>query len=243
MTLVRDTESALPSASGSAKTGAIAMEEAVRAQLEKAQQKWLDLWRRGPLRTRWRSMPLQIGDLAPSLRLQDHRGETVDLASVWRNRPALLVFWRHFGCSAGFARAQALRESWGELAAGLHVVAIGQAEPERTAWYVRRRDLPVAMTFLCDPEGLAYEAFGLLDGLPHQVLFRLPEPMQRRDFEAGVAVAAQRRHAGDPLVDSPWLMPGEFLVDASGVVHMAHRYTHIFDAPEPAILLAALRSL
>jgi peroxiredoxin len=220
------------------------MEEPLREQLGKAERKWLELWKRGPQRTAWSAVPLQAGDAAPSLWMRDQRGNSIELASLWRNRPALLVFWRHFGCGAGFQRAQALRESWDELdAAGLQVAAIGQAEPERTAWYVRRRELPDAMTFLCDPEGLAYAAFGLLDGLPHQVLFRLPEPVQRRDPDAGAAVAAKRREAGDPLVDSPWLMPGEFLVDTSGVVRMAHRYAHVYDVPETALLLSALRTL
>jgi peroxiredoxin len=220
------------------------MEELVREQLDKAQGRWLEQWKRGPQRTAWSAVPLQVGDAAPSLGMRDQRGKAVELASLWRNRPALLVFWRHFGCGAGLQRAQALRESWRELdAAGLRVAAIGQAEPERTAWYARRRELPPEMTFLCDPEGLAYAAFGLLDGLPHQVLFRLPEPVQRRDVDAGVAVAAKRREAGDPLVDSPWLMPGEFLVDTAGVVRMAHRYAHIYDIPETALLLSALRTL
>ncbi|MGH8722754.1 MAG: AhpC/TSA family protein, partial [Burkholderiales bacterium] len=144
----------------------------------------------------------------------------------------------------GFERARALRESWRQLdAAGARVAAIGQAEPERTARYAQRRELPPEITFLCDPDGLAYSAFGLLEGLPHQILFRLPEAMQRRDIEAGRAVARQRLEAGEPLVDSPWLMPGEFLVDTQGVVRMAYRYAHVFDMPETAMLLSALRTL
>jgi peroxiredoxin len=220
------------------------MDKLLSDQIEKAQQKWLASWRQGPRRTRWSAVPVQAGDPAPPMRLLDHRGDAVTLAELWRDRPALLIFWRHFGCGAGFERVRALCDSWGQLdEAGVRVAAIGQGEPERTAWYVERRGLPPAVRFLCDPEGLAYAAYGLLDGLPHQVLFRLPEPVQRRDFDAGVAVARQRREAGDPLVDSPWLMPGEFLVDTAGVVRMAHRYAHVFDIPETAMLLSAVRTL
>lgn len=220
------------------------MDEPMSAQLEQAQRKWRALWKEGPRRTRWSAVPVQAGDKAPSLRLPDHRGRMLDLASLWGERPLLLVFWRHFGCGAGFERARVLRESWEQLAAaGLRIAAVGQGEPERTAWYMQRQTLPPALTFLCDPEGRAHEAFGLLEGLPHQVLFRLPEPIQRRDYEAGVAVAEQRRAAGDPLVDSPWLMPSEFLVDTGGVVRMAHRYAHIFDIPEVGLILAALRTV
>lgn len=220
------------------------MDPVLSDQIENAQRKWLALWKQGPRRTRWGAAPLQAGDPAPSVRLVDQRREPVELSELWRDRPALLIFWRHFGCGAGFERAKALGDAWGQLdEAGVRVTAIGQGEPERAAWYVERRGLPPALRFLCDPEGVAYAAFGLLEGLPHQVLYRLPEPIQRRDFDAGVAVARQRRDAGDPLVDSPWLMPGEFLVDTAGVVRMAHRYAHVFDIPETAMLLSAARAL
>jgi peroxiredoxin len=220
------------------------MNQTTSAQVQRAEHKWRDLWKKGPRRTRWSALPVQAGDRAPALRLPEQTGRMLDLAELWRERPLLLVFWRHFGCGAGFERARVLRESFAQLdAAGLRVAALGQGEPERTAAYMQRHSLPPALTFLCDPEGQAYEAFGLLEGLPHQVLFRLPEPIQRRDYESGLAVAEQRRAAGDPLVDSPWLMPGEFLVDTGGVVRMAYRYAHVFDIPDAGLIHAAIRGL
>jgi peroxiredoxin len=37
------------------------------------------------------------GDKAPDLRLRDSSGAEVSLADLWRERPLVLVFLRHFG--------------------------------------------------------------------------------------------------------------------------------------------------
>ncbi len=40
---------------------------------------------------------LEAGDRAPDLRLRDSTGEEIALSSLWRERPLVLVFLRHFG--------------------------------------------------------------------------------------------------------------------------------------------------
>ncbi len=40
---------------------------------------------------------LQVGDLAPDITLLNGRGQTVSLASYWKQGTVLLVFLRHFG--------------------------------------------------------------------------------------------------------------------------------------------------
>jgi peroxiredoxin len=42
-------------------------------------------------------MKLQVGDLAPNAELRRTSGECVTLAELFRQRPAVLVFLRHFG--------------------------------------------------------------------------------------------------------------------------------------------------
>lgn len=49
--------------------------EETNKQIEQAEKEWLELWRRGPIRTRWTEMPLQVGDSAPDFELEDSTGE------------------------------------------------------------------------------------------------------------------------------------------------------------------------
>lgn len=73
---------------------------------EAAERRWLANWQRGPTRRRWSELPLQVGDQAPDFELLDDAGHPRSLRSLWRDRPALLLFWRHFGCGCGTARAE-----------------------------------------------------------------------------------------------------------------------------------------
>jgi peroxiredoxin len=217
------------------------MDEILKAQMEAAEKRWLGGWKLGPQRTRWTSTPLQVGDAAPSFTFPDATGRMLALDSFWKDRPALLLFWRHFGCSCGIDRSRRLREEHPHyLALGANVVIIGQGEPERATAYAVRYDLPPT-PILCDTEARAFEAYGLLEGRPSQILFDAPEALLDRDLQAGLDFMASRREEGRPLVDSPWLLPGEFVIDTAGKVVLAYRYNYCEDFPDPRVLYAALR--
>lgn len=204
-----------------------------------AEQEWLKRWTAGPQQTRWTTMPPQIGDAAPDRTLHDHGGQPVALHDIWRDQPALLIFWRHFGCGCGLARAERLRkEHIDYVAAGATVVIVGQGTPERAAAYRATQELEPSI--LCDPDYGTYHAYGLRDALVPQVLFDAPREMWGHDRATGEEFQRQRRDQGRPLVDNPWLLPGEFVIDTTGTIRLAHRYQHCEDFPEPLVLLAAL---
>jgi peroxiredoxin len=217
------------------------MDDVLKAQMEAAEKRWLGGWTVGPQRTRWESTPLQAGDRAPSFELTDCAGRRVSIDSLWKDRPLLIIFWRHFGCSCGIERAKRLNEEHPRvLELGGNVVIIGQGEPERTTAYAVRYELP-PVPILCDTQAQVYEAYGLLEGLPPQILFDAPQPLLDRDLQAGLAFMASRRAEGRPLVDSPWLLPGEFVVDTAGRIRLAYRYNYCDDYPDPRVLYAALQ--
>jgi peroxiredoxin len=208
--------------------------------VNEATRAWLAAWKTGPTRTRWNMLPLQVGDKAPVLGLRTSEGESVDLADFWADGPALVLFLRHFGCGCAVERAHRLKDEWGQYAAlGGNVVVIGQGDPERSAAFKTEHAIPCPV--LCDPDRSAYQAFGLLEGQPSQILYDAPEDLQRRDPEAGAQFAITRREQGRPPVDSPWQMPGEFVVDAAGTIRLAYRYQYCEDFPDPRVLDAALR--
>ncbi|WP_294180828.1 peroxiredoxin-like family protein [uncultured Schumannella sp.] len=166
-----------------------------------AEQRWLDFWHVGPQNLRWDHIPLQVGDAAPDLELDDHTGEPVRLSQFWANGPALVLFWRHFGCSCGIERAARLRAEYAEfLQHGASVVVIGQASPERSSAYRTRNVLECSI--LSDPDRTAYRAFDLLDGTPAQILFDAPDPFLRCDAAAGEELAASRHGTDRATVDS-----------------------------------------
>ena len=120
------------------------------------------------------------------------------------------------------------------------MVIIGQGEPERGAAYAEEHTLP-AVSILSDPEFQVYEAYGLVEGKPSQIVYDAPEEFLRRDYEAFVRLAKARREAGRPVVDSPWQLPGEFVVDQTGIIRLAYRYQYCEDFPDYRVLLSAIR--
>jgi peroxiredoxin len=212
----------------------------LESQLQAAEQEWLEDWKRGPTRIRWTKLPLQVGDAAPNFELLDSTGKTVQLHDFWRDGPTLLLFWRHYGCSCGIGRAKRLLTEYADyLQLGTNVVVIGQGEPERSAAYAQHHNLPCPI--LCDPAYRVYEAYDLLDGKPSRIVFGALDTFLQCDYEAGVKLQESRRGTERAAVDSPWQLPGEFVVDRSGVIRLAYRYQYCEDWPNPLVLIGAIK--
>lgn len=205
-----------------------------------AEREWLGLWKRGPTRTRWTTLPVQSGDKAPDVQLVDSSGTVVHIGDTWRSAPAILVFLRHFGCSCARDRVAKLKDEYaGYRQAGINVVAIGQGEPGRARRFALLHGLPCPL--LCDPSRHAYEAFGLLEGRPSQVVYGMPDEFLRCDAETGATFQASRRGTHTAAVDNPFQLPGEFVVDHQGVLCLTYRSQYCADFAEPQVLIAAAR--
>jgi peroxiredoxin len=204
-----------------------------------AEATWLARWTAGP--TEDEGIPLPLGAIAPDLVLTDHVGRERSLSEFWGAGPALLMFWRHFGCWCGFERAVRLRAELDTYrAAGLNPVIIGQGEPARAAAYHTEHDLPCPL--LCDPELRAYRAYGAGHWQLERILPEAPREYWAHPREIGVSFQEDRRRAGKPLVDDPWRAVREVVVGANGLVRLSHAYQHCEDYPNPAVLTAAARA-
>ena len=209
-------------------------------QIADAEIEWMDKWRQGPARTRWTKIPVQVGDAAPDLELLDSTGDKAQLSSFWTGKPALILFWRHYGCSCGRARAtRFLQEYPTYLELGANVAVIGQGEPERAAAYAEKNKINCPV--LCDPTFQAYQAYDLLEGKTSQVLFDASDEFLKCDLEAGRKLQETRHGTERASVDSPWQLPGEFVVDKSGVIRLAYRYQYCEDWPNPLVLMAGIK--
>jgi peroxiredoxin len=183
---------------------------------------------------------LPIGAPAPDLQLLDHNGSPRQLSEFWAGRPALLMFWRHFGCGCGVARAERLKAEWKDLiGAGLNPVIIGQGEPVRAAEYRDRHRLPCPV--LTDPDRSAYRAYGVGQWPVERILYDAPAEFWTHQRIQGASFQEMRREMGRPLVDDPWRATAEFVVRPDGAVQLPYLYQYCEDFPDPRVLTAAAR--
>jgi peroxiredoxin len=215
------------------------MSSLTETQTAAAEQEWLADWQRGPTRTRWTSLPIQASDAAPDLELTDSSGSLVSMGNSWKEGPAVIIFLRHFGCGCAIERVDRLKNEYaGYRQAGAMVIAIGQGESERAQRFVRQRGLPCPL--LCDPGRRAYEAYGLLEAKPSQVVYGMPEAFLRCDLDVAVDLQKSRHGTERAPVDSPWQLPGEFVIDRGGIIRLAYRSQFCADYADPQVLLAAI---
>lgn len=197
------------------------------------------IWQNGPEVTRWDALPVQVGDTAPRFALPDQAGTTVTLDDLATNGPVMVLFWRHFGCGCGADRAARLRDELADYrSTGASVVIIGQGLPVQAAAYAEEQglDLPI----LTDEDRSTYRAYGLLDALLPQVVFDAPQWLWSYSRETAQRFIEERRVGGRRLVNNPWLLPGEFVIDADGTLKLTYRYQHCEDFPDPRILITAV---
>ncbi|HYN37283.1 MAG TPA: hypothetical protein VEV82_09955 [Actinomycetota bacterium] len=50
-----------------------------------------------------------------------------------------------------------------------------------------------------------------------------------------------RRASGDRLVDNPWQLPGEFVVDQNSKIRLAYHYNYCENYPDPQVLIASIK--
>jgi peroxiredoxin len=202
-----------------------------------AEQRWMQNWLTGPSLV---GAPLHRGDPAPEVTPLDLDGSSLELSSVWADRPVLILLWRHLGCGCGMERARRLKDEMADYeAAGLDVVIIAPGEPERVAAYAEKYSVGARM--LADVDYRVHKAFGLGHWSVEQVLYDAPDEYCSLSEESGIEFQADRRAQGRPLVDDPWMQSGEFLVDGDGRIRVAYAYNYCEDYPDPRIFLTAVR--
>lgn len=212
--------------------------------IQQAEAKWIERFVAGPKRLQWDELPPQFGEPAPDLEIQDSTGTWRQLREFWTDGSALLLFWRHFGCGCGIARAEQLGEEYDEyVEAGATVAIVGEGDPERGAAYAEEYDIDCPI--LCDPDGTAHETYGLLDFTPPQIWYPLPNEgfhkYRTKPKQFAEEFAEEYQFDGRPKVDNPWRQPGEFVIDGDGVLQLTYRYQYCRDFPDARVLTTAIR--
>jgi peroxiredoxin len=185
----------------------------------------------------------EVGDVAPDALLMDPDGNDVHLSSLWKTRPAVVVFLRYFGCPFCQAQVVAIRRDEALFReAGAHVVLIGHGNHEDALAFLQAKRVPFPL--LLDRDREAYRAYGLTQGKVMQVLSpKTALPWLRAELSPDT-----RQHGlkGGSFMQ----MPGTFVIDTGGVVRFrggliqfAHRNKHVADSPANDDILRVVAAL
>ncbi len=145
------------------------------------------------------------------------------LKSLSDERPIMLVFLRHFGCTfcrEALSDISAQRQSIEE--GGTSIVFVHMTKNEIADNYFKRFDLPGAV-HISDPNCKYYQAFGLTKGSFNQ-LFGLQSWI--RGFSAGVV----RQHWVGKQLGDGFQMPGVFIIQNGEI---KERFVHRLASDRP----------
>ena len=179
---------------------------------------------------------VEIGMQAPRFTYRDAMGEVRQLADLWAQSAAMIVWPRHCGCIFYFEQLAQLRESAPRLkAAGARLGMVVQAPAEELADKFGSTD-----DFVCvpDPEKETHEALGLTHASGLSLL--LNGDLRRRRKRAAEAGFAQNWGSTFAKGGDWMLVPGAALVAPNGRLRWIHRGAHVGDAPSTEDLLAVL---
>lgn len=179
---------------------------------------------------------LNFNRSAPDVILQNTAGEPVQLSSLWAQRPLLLAFTRHFGCTQCKEMLDELTAGREKIeAAGLNLAVITQGTPETAAAFAAQ--YAPGLLVLADPERKSYQAYGLERGNLFQT-FLNPKVWR--------AVSKSRRKGYQveppPPGQDAMQMSGTFIISRQGKIELPYYYDHIADHPPLDLLLSGVLS-
>lgn len=163
-------------------------------------------------------------------------GAAVALPKIWRERPVLFFFMRHFGCAVCRAALLDLREHQAEIrAAGGTLVAVTPESASMTTRYAQTHHLTFPV--FSDREHHVYRAFGLREASLAAVSSVDVLLRQAQESLKGNRAYVSLRGA------SIRLLGGTFIVDQQGNIIFSHIAEPIYNYPPISTYLALFRQL
>ena len=177
---------------------------------------------------------LNFNRSAPDLTLLKLTGEPVQLSSLWAERPLLLAFTRHFGCTQCKEMLEELVTGKDRIEqAGLNLAAVMQGTPAATAVFAER--FAPGLLCLADPERKAYQAYGLERGDLFQT-FLNPKVWS--------AISKSRKKGyrvePPPPGQDAMQMSGVFIIGRTGRIELPYYFDDIADHPPLDLLLSGV---
>jgi peroxiredoxin len=179
---------------------------------------------------------MNFNQTAPNLLLLDTSGKPVQLSSLWTQRPLLLSFTRHFGCTQCKEMLEELVAGQERIKkAGLNIAVITQGTPESTAIFSHQ--YAPGLLCLADPTRKAYIAYGLDRGNLFQTFL---------NSRVWAAISRSRKKGYNvempPAGQDSMQMSGVFIISKEGRIELPYYYDHIADHPPLDLLLSGVLS-
>jgi peroxiredoxin len=179
---------------------------------------------------------LNFYNSAPDLKLLDTSGKPVRLSSLWKKKPLLLAFARHFGCTQCKEMLDEIVGGKSRIhAAGLGIAVIMQGTPEESAAFAKQH--APGLKVLADPERAAYHAFGLERGDLFQT-FLNPKVWSAVSKSRKKGYKVEPAPAGQDSMQ----MAGTFIISTDGRIELPYYYDNIADHPPLDLLLNGVLS-
>lgn len=172
---------------------------------------------------------LTVGDHVEEITINDMHGKPYPIKNAWRDKPALIVFYRGGWCPFCNMQVRELAVNYDKLkAAGVQALLISVNEPDKAAMMSARYDIPFPV--LSDPNLVAHNAFNVVLDLDAATLEKYKEHgIKLRDWSGEshnkIAVASA------------------FLVDQSGHVVVSHAPEDFASRPSVEQLLTLIAQL
>jgi peroxiredoxin len=173
---------------------------------------------------------LKVGDKAPTATLYDVKGNAVNLADTWREKPVLLTFLRHFGCiHCRYMLLQLEKHNELVVKAGLNNVALALGLPKHAAHFGAK--LAPSITCLTIESNDVHYLYGLKKAGIEQTLNPKMIAATIKSFAAG---QVQGLATGDIA-----MLGGIFIVDRGGIIQYASANEFAGDYPLIPDIIAA----
>jgi peroxiredoxin len=179
-----------------------------------------------------KTVRLKFNDPAPDLPILTTGGKSVRLSTLWRKKPVLLNFIRHFGCPQCKEMLDMLADIKPDLAKqGLSLAIITQGTPAESLVFCSQH--AAGMFCYCDPERKAYAAYGLGKGGLRETFLSL------RVWRANARAKREKGYKVEipPAGQDAFQMAGSFVIGIDGRVRMPYYYDDIADHPDATLLL------
>jgi peroxiredoxin len=175
---------------------------------------------------------LKFNDPAPDVNLFGMDGNLVQLSALWKLKPLILSFTRHFGCPQCKEMVDQLVDAHQSLIErGLMLAIVAHASVEATRQFGEQR--ASAVTCLADPDRAAYHAYGLYRGTFWQTLFSPRIWSSNRRLARMKGYKPELPHAGQDAHQ----MSGVFIIGTDGRIRLPYYYEDIADHPPVDLLL------
>lgn len=183
-----------------------------------------------------KSKRLRFNQAAPDLVLLNTAGKPLQLSALWKHRPLILAFTRHFGCTQCKEMLDELVDGKDRIeAAGLGIAVVTQGSPGATDLFMKQ--YAPALLALSDPERAAYHAYGLERGNIFETVLNL-------DVIRSVKEAAKKGYHLEPPPEGQdaMQMSGTFIINQAGRILLPYYYDNIADHPPLDLLLEGVLS-